>query len=159
MRAADIAAVLTVAARVHPDFPEDAAVFEERLRLFPQGCFVHDSDGAVLAYVVSHPWRAGDPPALNTQLDALPAEPATYYLHDIALLPALRGSGAASRMVARLVGLAEAEKLPTLSLVAVNGSAGFWRRHGFRPVADAALTDKLKSYDDAAAFMVRTLGR
>ncbi len=158
MRAADIAAVLTVAARVHPDFPEDAVVFEERLRLFPQGCFVHDDDGEVRAYVVSHPWRAGDPPALNTQLDALPEKPATYYLHDIALLPALRGSGAASRMVARLVGLAEAERLPTLSLVAVNGSAGFWQRHGFHPVADAALADKLKSYDEAAAFMVRTLG-
>lgn len=158
MRAADIAAVLTVAARVHPDFPEDATVFEERLRLFPQGCFVYDRAGEVLAYVVSHPWRAGDPPALNTQLDALPGKPATYYLHDIALLPALRGTGAASRMVTRLAGLAVAEKLPTLSLVAVNGSTGFWRRHGFRPVADAALADKLKSYDEAAAFMVRTLG-
>ena len=127
MRPADIAAVLTVAARVHPDFPEDAAVFEERLRLFPQGCFVYDRAGELLAYVVSHPWRAGDPPALNTQLDALPGKPATYYLHDIALLPALRGTGAASRMVTRLAGLAVAEKLPTLSLVAVPSPMPRWR--------------------------------
>jgi ribosomal protein S18 acetylase RimI-like enzyme len=158
MRPADIATVLTVAARVHPDFPEDATVFEERLRLFPLGCFVYDREGEVLAYVLSHPWHGRKPPALNTLLDALPVKPETYYLHDIALLPALRGTGAASRMVTRLVAVAEAEKLLTLSLVAVNSSTGFWRRHGFHPVADLALTEHLKSYDDAAAFMVRTLG-
>jgi hypothetical protein len=44
-----------------------------------------------------------------------------------------------------------------MSLVAVNGSQGFWARHEFE-VADAPhLADKLKSYEDAATLMVRRL--
>ena len=44
-----------------------------------------------------------------------------------------------------------------MSLVAVNASAPFWSRFGFEIVSEPALDAKLKSYDDAARFMVRTL--
>jgi hypothetical protein len=44
-----------------------------------------------------------------------------------------------------------------MSLVAVNGSQGFWERHDFA-VADAPdLTEKLASYEDTARLMVRRL--
>jgi hypothetical protein len=45
----------------------------------------------------------------------------------------------------------------SMALVAVNDSAGFWRRHGFRETHDASLDRKLASYDDAARYMVRDL--
>lgn len=157
MAATDLDTVAAIAAAVHPAFPEDAAVFAERLRLYPAGCLMLDGDGGATAYCLSHPWHAGDPPALNTPLGALPAQPTTYYIHDIALMPQARGSGAATTMVARLIALAEAERLPTLSLIAVNGSGGFWRRHGFRAVTDAALTARLASYDATATYMERTI--
>lgn len=155
MGTADLPGVLAVAAQAHPDFPEDDAVFEERLRLYSDGCLVFAEAGRVVAYVLSHPWRENDPPALNSRLGALPAPPGTYYIHDIALLPGCRGTGAASAAVELLVERARAEGLPTLSLVAVNGSVPFWRRHGFRECTDAALAERLRSYDAAAAFMVR----
>jgi hypothetical protein len=44
-----------------------------------------------------------------------------------------------------------------LSLVAVNGSGSFWRRHGFEGVADVTLEARLASYDAAAAYMVRAV--
>jgi GNAT superfamily N-acetyltransferase len=157
MTAVDLPAVNAVAARVHPAYPEDEAVFAERLRLYPPGCHVLDRNGTIMAYAVSHPWVDRAPPLLNAPLDGLPARPSTYYLHDIALLPEARGSGAAGAIVATLVARAGVERLPSLSLIAVKGSAGFWRRQGFEAVTDGALAAKLRSYGDDAQFMMRRL--
>lgn len=157
MQPADLPAVSALAERIHPAFPEDAAVFAERLRLYPDGCHVLAHGGALAAYVVSHPWRGG-PPALNSLLGGLPPSPSTFYIHDLALAPEARGQGAASGIVARLAALARGEGLAMMSLVAVNGSEGFWRRHGFAARHDPALAGKLASYgDEGACFMVRPL--
>ena len=157
MTASDLPAVMAVAAVVHPDYPEDVAIFAERLRLFPDGCLVVAGTGDLQGYVVSHPWYRASPPALNSFLRRLPAQATCFYLHDLALLPAARGSGAGGAVVARLAEIAARTRLPCLSLVAVNGSTGFWQRQGFRPVHDPALAAKLASYDDAARYMEREL--
>lgn len=153
----DLPRVARLAARVHAAYPEDEGVFAERLRLYPAGCHVYEAGGRLLGYVLSHPWADRAAPALNSLLGALPASPATYYLHDLALLPEARGAGAGSAIVAALVAQARAEHLPTMSLVAVHESEAFWRRHGFEAVEDAALSEKLRSYDEAARFMMRRL--
>lgn len=157
MQSADLPAVGALAERIHPAYPEDAAVFAERLRLYPDGCHVLARNGALAAYVVSHPWRGG-PPALNSLLGELPLSPSTFYIHDLALAPETRGHGAASAIVTRLAAQARSAGLARMSLVAVNGSTDFWRRQGFEARHDPALAGKLASYgDDGACFMVRTL--
>jgi ribosomal protein S18 acetylase RimI-like enzyme len=162
MSEADLPAVLAIANEVHPAFPEGVAVFAERLRLYAPGCLVFSTQDGIAGYVVSHPWRAMDPPALNSRLGELPGQPQTYYIHDIALLSELRGTGAAALAVALLLARANREKLATVSLVAVSDSASFWERHGFRRITsdkiiDVGLVRKLRSYGSAAAFMVRRL--
>lgn len=157
MTAADLPAVLAVAAVVHPDYPEDEAVFAERLRLFPDGCLVLAGDGGLRGYVVSHPWHRAAPPALNSLLGGLPVQVGCFYIHDLALLPAARGSGAGGMIVGGLVEIAVRARLPCLSLVAIDGSSGFWRRQGFHELHDPALAAKLASYDDAARYMERDL--
>jgi ribosomal protein S18 acetylase RimI-like enzyme len=159
MSAADLPPVMAVAEKVHPAFPEDREVFAERLRLYVAGCLAFHSGEDIAGYVVSHPWLAMNPPALNSRLGMLPDHPETYYVHDVALLPELRGTGAAGLAVAQVLARAGKEKLTTVSLVAVNESAGFWGRHGFRgiKIRDAALARKLRGYSNAAAFMVREL--
>ncbi|MBC7637048.1 MAG: GNAT family N-acetyltransferase, partial [Acetobacteraceae bacterium] len=132
-----LAEVNRIADLAHPDLLERADIPAERLRLYPAGCLVLDCNGVVFGYAVSHPWRAGKPPALDTLLGALPDRPAHYYVHDLALLPAARGTGAARAAVARLVAVAAQAGLAPISLVAVNTSAGFWQRHGFRVVGAA----------------------
>ncbi|WP_245431183.1 GNAT family N-acetyltransferase [Rhodoplanes roseus] len=156
MAEADLASVLAVAAEVHPDYPEDRAVFAERLRLVPAGCRVLDGAAGLAGYVVSHPWSGG-PPALDSLLGALPDTPETWYLHDLALLSGARGSGAGAAIVAHLAAQARAAGFTTMSLVAVGGSTGFWGRQGFSVVADPALAEKLASYGATARFMVRRL--
>jgi GNAT superfamily N-acetyltransferase len=133
MTEGDLAAVARLAAKVHPALPEADAVFAERLRLFPPGCRVLVEEDVVAGYVLSHPW-AGDPPALDTLIGAIPDRPATYYLHDLALDPAARGLGKARELLQGLGDLAQAQGLGTLSLVAVSGSEPFWSRHGFQPM-------------------------
>lgn len=153
MRAGDLPAVEAVAQAIHVDYPEDDAVFAERLRLCPEGCLVLDGPAGIVGYLISHPWRLGDPPALDTLLGALPAAPDTWYIHDLALAPAARGSGAAGRVVERAVALAA--KLGSLSLISVGGSGPFWRRQGFAEAPAPA--GKLGSYGAGAAYMVRRL--
>jgi len=154
----DLPAALAVADIVHPNYPEDPAVFAERLALYPSGCLVLIDGEDRIGYIVSHPWIYGEPPALNSLLGALPLPPTTYYIHDIALLPRARGTGAAGLVIAQLVDQAEALGLPNLSLIAVNDSVGFWRRHGFAVNSNPALDRKLRSYDESARFMVRQCG-
>jgi ribosomal protein S18 acetylase RimI-like enzyme len=155
MTPSDLAAVSAIAARVHPDYPEDDAVFAERLGLYPAGCFVLATNVDAQGYLISHPWHLGRPPELNTLLGALPSPATSYYVHDLALLPHARGGGAAAAILAMLIHHARACDHRNISLVAVNNSVQFWQRQGFRTHDDAALTEKLTSYDAQARYMVR----
>ncbi len=155
MTSADLPAMFAIADVVHPNYPEDPAVFAERLTLYPYGCLVLMQGDRPVGYIVSHPWTYAQPPALNSLLGALPVPPTTYYIHDIALLPEARGTGGANAIVTRLIAQAGALGVDNISLVAVNDSVAFWTRHGFRVVPDAALDKKLRSYDADARFMVR----
>ena len=143
-----------IAERVHPDLPEDPEVFTERLQLFPQGCLILALAGCARGYAIGHPWVERGLPKLNALLGQLPARPDTFFVHDLALLPDARHHGHAAEAVRRFVQCAEALGLPSLSLVAVGASSGFWRRQGFVSVVRAG--DELASYGDACA-MVRPL--
>lgn len=158
MEVADLPALVAVADIVHPNYPEDPAVFAERLRLYPAGCLVLEKGGNTLGYILSHPWHYARPPALNSLLGALPEEPSTYYIHDIALLPESRGTGSVTPLIERLAANARAGGFHNISLVAVNGSAPMWGRYGFAPVVDPGVEAKLRSYDADARFMVRRFG-
>lgn len=158
MQDGDLRRVAEIAAAVHPAYPEDVAVFAERLRLHPAGCHVlADGNDALLGYVLSHPWLFGAPPPLNALLGALPEQPTTYYLHDIALLPQARGGGFANGMARSIVYEARTAGFANVSLVAVNASGPFWEKHGFRIVDDPVLAAKLRSYDAQARLMMRDL--
>jgi GNAT superfamily N-acetyltransferase len=159
MASSDLGAVHALADAIHRDHPEDPAVLAERQRLFPDGCQVLDRDGAMVGYVISHPWKFGQPPALNTLLEGLPVPPTTYYLHDLAIAPAARGTGSAGPAVERLSRLAEDMGFANLSLVAVNASRKFWEKFGFGPIDLPGMASKLSSYGDDAVFMARELGK
>lgn len=157
MTSADLPAVSAMAAQVHPSFPEDPAVFAERLQLYPAGLHLLERGGEPCGYLVSHPWCLGAAPALNALLHRLPPEADTFYLHDLALLPAARGTGAARAIVGQMAAHARSGGFATMSLVAVNGSVPFWRGLGFGVEENAALAEKVRSYGPEARPMVRKL--
>ena len=156
MRQADLPAVTSVADKVHISYPEDDAVQAERLALYPEGCAVLEQEGVVSGYAITHPWRYAEPPALNVMLGTLPEKPTTYYIHDFAMLPETRGSGAGSAFANAVIDHARSLALPNVSLVAVNGCVPFWGRFGFALMSEPSLHARLLTYDADARYMVRT---
>ncbi len=153
----DLDAVARIANTVHPDFYESPEVLAERQRLYHHGAYLLEVNERPAGYVLSHPWRLGSLPALNTLLGQLPELSDTYYIHDLALMPVARRVGAASYITNALSKHARAQGFPTMSLVAVNGSQGFWERHEFEVVDIPELFPKLLSYASEARLMVRRL--
>ena len=142
---------------MHPDFPESYDVLAERQRLYLNGSYLLEIGERPAGYVLSHPWQFGQIPALDTPLGAIPEDADTYYIHDLALLPVARRIGAATFITNALAKHARAHGYPTMSLVAVNGSAGFWARHEFEVAEVPELADKLMSYEPEARLMIRRL--
>ena len=157
MGEADIPALVAISDAVHGRFSEQPAIYRERLALYPAGCFVHDQGGAVTGYLITHPWRRLNPVPLDEPIGALPADADSYYLHDVALLPAARGTGAGAAALAQTMICAQEAGFDEISLVAVNGADSFWERCGFQRVDDAGIAGLLESYGPGRAYMVRSL--
>ena len=155
LTALDLPDVEAIATKVHPDFPEDLTVFAERQRLYSEGARLLELDGVPSGYILSHPWHFEALPELNSLLRAIPDDADTYYLHDLALLPAARGTGAAAMIVGDILRHARAMGFASVSLVAVNGSLPFWYKHGFRAHKAPELDHKLASYEAPARLMVK----
>lgn len=156
---ADIDGVVDVARVAFPDHFEDRACFEERLALFPQGCFALASGDGVKGYLIAYPWPLGSIPPLDSLLSGLPEGRETFYLHDLALHPDVRGLGHVRTILARLLrALADAGGRQ-VALVSVNDSVSFWKGMGFEPVVgDEAVAHKLASYGAGSTYMVQDIG-
>ncbi|MGF6173796.1 ribosomal protein S18 acetylase RimI-like enzyme [Ensifer sp. 4252] len=153
----DLVSVSEIQLVVHEAFPEDEDVLADRLEMSPEGCFMLEVGGIAQGYVLSHPWIRRAPPSLNAVLGEIPATADTWYIHDLALLPETRGSGAGGNVVPLLAEIARSEGYHSMSLVSVNGSRGFWERQGFSVRMDEQLASKLASYGEDALYMERSL--
>jgi ribosomal protein S18 acetylase RimI-like enzyme len=158
MSVGDVQSLLRVADEIHPGLPESDYVFAERVKLFPEGCFVlvevgNESD-EICGYAISHPIRHRQPPALDSLLGGIPPDADRYYIHDLAILPKFRGGGLAAECISQLFEVAK--RYPSTCLVSVYGTAPFWGRFGFaaEPV-DEALLGKLREYGADAAYLSR----
>lgn len=149
-----------IALVVHPNYPERPEVMQDRLHVFAKGCFVAVADDGetMLGYTLSHPGVLLRPPPLDSLLERIPEGANCLYLHDVALLPTARGAGLGRALVSLLQEIAQNDGWPCLALTAVNELTRYWAGHGFQAVKpDATLAEKLASYDDDAAYMVRAV--
>lgn len=146
--------VVAIADRLHPNNYERPEVFLNRLALFPDGCRVLMGEAGMVGYAFAHPARLFQPPPLDTVFDAFPSPAECLHLHDIAVLPEMRGRGATGRFLDWLRQVARRDGIAKLALVAVNGSVEYWCRHGFAPASDPALDKVLGSYGGGGTYMV-----
>lgn len=154
MTASDLDRASAISDAVHGRFTEPRQVYAERLALYPAGCFVLEGGGGIAGYLIAHPWRHQAPPTLGALIGSLPATPDSFYLHDLALLPAARGSGAGAAGTHLALDLAAKEELPSVFLLAVNGAETFWASRGFAKVTDAAVAAQ---YGDDVVYMRRVV--
>jgi GNAT superfamily N-acetyltransferase len=157
MTADDPATVSKIAAEVHVDYPEDDAVFAERLALFAEGCRIAELNDRAVGYALFHPGVLGRPPRLNTLLGELPPQADCLYLHDVALLPAARGHGFGLELLNIADDVARRRGLPLLALTATPQAAAFWLNRGFRKTA--AEQEVLACYGPDMRYMTRSVQR
>jgi GNAT superfamily N-acetyltransferase len=153
----DLDAIERIANVVHPDLSESREVFAEKLRLFPEGCFVLAEDGVVLGYAFIHPWLVNDIPKLNEFLLRIPSKPGCLLIHDVAVLRQARGKGASKALLERIEKLAKEREIPNLTLVSVYNSHLHWARLGFEVLSNEVIAGKLNSYGETARYMIRRL--
>ena len=158
MTIADLGLVLAIQQRCYPPaYHEPLAAFENKLQRAPGSAWLAVSGEDALAYLVTLPVDENHFPALHATGWTPPPQAKWLYLHDLAVDPGHRGSGAGQRLVEQAFRHARALGLEGLALVAVQGSQPYWARQGFmaREVGHAALREKLRSFGTAACFMVR----
>lgn len=158
MREEDLDTVTAISDVVHADFRESRETYAERLALYPAGCIVFERDGVVEGFLISHPWYRGAAPKLNQPLGTLPVKPDSFYLHDIALLPATRGSGAGRAALDYVIDHVSKTGFAEIALIAVNGADSYWRRQGFEIAVAAGENDTpLPNYGPGSYYMRRAV--
>ncbi|HEY9270217.1 GNAT family N-acetyltransferase [Achromobacter sp.] len=161
MRASDVDAILALQTLAYPGFLlESAGFFQNRLALAPAHCWVAQASASLdglLGYLISYPWDAGLPPALDVTLPALPAGADHWFLHDCAVAPSAQGLGVGQALLRAAAAGAHEGGLRRASLVSLESAVGYWQRHGYQPVdADSAdLAEKLAGYGPHAQYMSR----
>jgi GNAT superfamily N-acetyltransferase len=119
-----------------PEVIEELSVFASFAALSPTTCLLAVADHEPIGYLLAHPWIPDDLPPLNTALDRIPEKSTSLFIHDLALLPAHRGQGAARALVHAVFTAGNSLGLASASLLSVQGSQAFWQRQGFLPRPD-----------------------
>lgn len=150
--ASDAAAIAALARVELGDYGEAADLYAERIALAPDGCWVLDGGDAIMGHCISHPWRRFGPPAMHSLLGRLPGDPDCWYLHDVVVAPAARGTKAVARLLPILSDIAVRNGITTLVLIAVGGADAYWARQGF-----VAATGGAEGFGADAMYMERRL--
>lgn len=158
MTLADLSPVLAIQQRCYPPaYHEPLAAFENKLRQSPASAWLALTGADIQAYLVTLPVDEEHFPALHAATWSPPPQAKWLYLHDLAVDPRHRGSGAGQRLVEQAFAHVRQLGLEGLALVAVQGSQPYWARQGFeaREVGHSGLRDKLHSFGTDARFMLR----
>ena len=158
MLTSDLDAVMRIQATCHlPDYHEPREAFANKLAQAPDGAWVAEQHGQVSAYLWCLPIDEDHLPVLHASDWQAPRQPRWLYLHDLAVAPEARGTGAGHRLVAQAAALAHRWALEGLALVAVGDAHAYWHRQGFHAVAlsHPGLQRSLSSFGTNARFMIR----
>lgn len=158
MTEADIPAVLAIQAVCYTEVtPESDASLHAKLSASQSTCFIASLESDTVGYLISLPWVFSSPPALNAATCRLPPSPDCLYLHDLAVAPSARKFGTGRALVETFLTQLRDSGLGRASLVAVQNSAPYWQRYGFRvvPVSER-LKAKLATYGEGVEYMERS---
>lgn len=159
LTAADLPELLQVQCACYgEDFAESGEVFARRLASAAQCSLALEQAGRMRAYLAAYRSRMSKITPLHGDFEAVEAAD-TLYLHDMAVHPDAAGLGMAQALLSSLWDRARAEGLRHTALVSVQGSRGYWERHGYavHALADPQQQQRLDSYGEGALYMSRPL--
>jgi len=110
--------------------------------------------GEPVGYLIALPGMRSRPPVLNAATCSSPRSASCLHLHDLAVTPHARAAGTGRALVDAFLSLLKRSDLGRASLVAVQNSAPFWERHGFRAMpASPPLQAALSTYGTGVSYM------
>jgi len=159
MGSADIPAVLEIQAVCYTEVtPESDESLHAKLKASQSTCFIASIEDDIVGYLISLPWEFSSPPALNAETCRLPLLPDCLYLHDLAVTPGARKFGTGRALVEAFLSRLRGLGLGRASLTAVQNSAPYWERYGFRAVPlSEPLKAKLSTYGEGVLYMELTV--
>lgn len=160
LRAADMPAVMRIQAQCYSAIvPESLQSMSAKQQAAPHTCHGAWRGDALVGYLLCLPVRGLTLPALDSPSCSIDLAADALYLHDLALSPAARGSGAGHALVQRALAVGAQLGLRRALLVAIQASAPYWQRQGFAALAPATADAraKLASYGADAQLMQRPL--
>jgi GNAT superfamily N-acetyltransferase len=107
---------------------ESLESFADKLNFYPAGCWVYDN-ATVNGYLFSYPGLLDNYPKLNIIIDRRKKSDCQF-IHDIVLVPELRGQGIAQEILEKILTPTE-----TFVLIAADSDANrikFWSKWGFK---------------------------
>lgn len=128
-----------------PDLHESDEAFLQLIRLYPAGAIGCFDGERLCGYGFGMPSVAGTVFALREPLERIQEHPDTFYIHDVAVAERCRGRGIGRLLATRLIDLAREKGFARSELVSVQGSAPFWQRFGFEPVADFEYVPRVRA--------------
>ena len=142
---------------------EPWGAFESKLRAAGGAGWLAQADGQPAGYLFTLPLGNGESlvlPTLGQTEWAAPSTPARWlYVHDLSICPGARKLGLGRQLIEQAMRFALENGLMQLCLVAVQGSADFWRRAGFTAdlCPSPAIQAKLDTFEPGATFMTFAL--
>ncbi len=132
----DLLGVMNLQKQVYSkDLQEEITVFIQILNVFPEGVFGVFERDKLAGYLFSHPYLLNQSKPLNSQLFLTGTENCLY-LHDMAISPNYQGKGLTKQLFERFLLTAKNNGFETQCLVAVQNSAIFWGKFGFKRMDD-----------------------
>lgn len=156
LRMEDMAAAADLQALAYTElYHEPQDILTSRVAVAAPFCWGAFEGETLLAYILSHPWPAGSPPAIGIVLPP-PRPTDNWFIHDLAIGPQARGLGLGRALVAAAAGAARDAGLVRGDLVAVQGAWRFWEKFGYASpsVVPEALKAKVAGYGADARYMV-----
>ncbi len=140
-----------------PEILESENSFSAKLSANPDFCFMAVKGGMPTGYVVALPWVFGEVLDLDGDHYTVPSGADSLCIHDMAVSPMARKSGSAQHLLNAVIDTAKHKGYKRIFLVAVQGAASYWKRHGFKIMpADDTLQRELSEYGEGAVYMAKT---
>lgn len=123
---ADLAKIAVIQAACYSaDFVEDSKAFAAKLNASPHTCWLARQGQHSIGYLVSVPVRMDTLPTLNATSFEMASDANLLYLHDLAIHPNFRASGAGRQLIQQLKQQAAHLGFKKLLLIAVQDSATY----------------------------------
>lgn len=137
---------------------ESADSFLAKLSVAADSCFIAVRKEMAMGYVIALPALTGEIIALNGVEYSVPARADSLYIHDMAVSLRARKAGVAQYLLDAVFHTAKRHGYQQVSLVAIEGAASYWKRHGFKTVsADKHLHKRLVKYGERARYMSKLI--